>query len=79
SQLQTQGTFLPVIFLGVTAFILHLVLSRLVNTQRDQIGLLKAFGYSNFEIGMHFLSLAFVAVLGGIVLGILLGIWLGNG
>lgn len=79
SQLQTEGTFLPVIFLGVTAFILHLVLSRLVNTQRDQIGLLKAFGYSNFEIGLHFLSLAFVAVLGGIALGFVLGIWLGNG
>ena len=78
SQLQTQGTFLPAIFLGVTAFILHLVLSRLVNTQRDQIGLLKAFGYANFEIGLHFLSLAFVAVLGGIVLGILLGVWLGK-
>lgn len=79
SQLRVQGNFLPAIFLAVTAFLLHLVLSRLVQTQREQIGLLKAFGYSNFAIGLHFLSLAFAAVAGGVVLGIALGIWLGSG
>lgn len=79
SQLRTFGLFLPLIFLGVTAFLLHLVLSRLVNTQREQIGLLKAFGYTNYEIGIHFLGLAFAAVLGGIVFGIALGVWMGNG
>lgn len=79
SQLRTFGTFLPLIFLGVTAFLLHLVLSRLVNTQREQIGLLKAFGYSNHEIGVHYLSLAVIAVTGGSLLGVLLGVWMGNG
>lgn len=79
SQLRTFGLFLPLIFLGVTAFLLHLVLSRLVNTQREQIGLLKAFGYTNFEIGLHYLCLAFAAVFGGIVFGVVLGIWMGNG
>ena len=79
SQLRTFGLFLPLIFLGVTAFLLHLVLSRLVNTQREQIGLLKAFGYTNYEIGVHFLGLAFAAVLGGIVFGIALGVWMGDG
>ena len=78
SQLEVQGTFLPAIFLGVTAFLLHLVLSRLVNTQREQIGLLKAFGYTNFDIGAHFLALAFAAVSGGVGLGILLGAYLGS-
>ncbi len=78
SQLEVQGTFLPAIFLGVTAFLLHLVLSRLVSTQREQIGLLKAFGYTNFDIGLHFLQLAFAAVSGGAVLGVLLGMYLGS-
>ncbi|HSK70401.1 MAG TPA: FtsX-like permease family protein [Pyrinomonadaceae bacterium] len=78
SQLEVQGTFLPAIFLGVTAFLLHLVLSRLVNTQREQIGLLKAFGYTNFDIGWHFLQFAFAAVSGGVILGILLGMYLGS-
>ncbi|HVE55623.1 MAG TPA: FtsX-like permease family protein, partial [Pyrinomonadaceae bacterium] len=78
SQLEVQGTFLPAIFLAVTAFLLHLVLSRLVSTQREQIGLLKAFGYANFEIGLHFLELAFAAVAGGAGLGVLLGMYLGS-
>jgi putative ABC transport system permease protein len=79
AQLQTFGTFLPLVFLGVTAFLLHLVLSRLVNTQREQIGLLKAFGYTNSEIGLHFLSLALAVVLGGLLLGVFLGSWMGSG
>ena len=78
SQLEVQGTMLPLIFLGVTAFLLHLVLSRLVNTQREQIGLLKAFGYSNTAIGLHFLELSLAAVAGGVVLGLALGYWLGS-
>jgi putative ABC transport system permease protein len=78
SQLEVQGTLLPVIFLGVTAFLLHLVLSRLVNTQREQIGLLKAFGYSNFDIGLHFLELAFATVVAGVILGIGIGYWFGS-
>lgn len=78
SQLEVQAVFLPVIFLGVTAFLLHLVLSRLVSTQREQVGLLKAFGYTNFDIGWHFLRLAFLAVSSGVILGILLGIYLGS-
>lgn len=78
-QLRSFGIFLPLIFLGVTAFLLHLVLSRLVNTQREQIGLLKAFGYSNFTIGMHYLGLATAAVWGGLIVGVILGVWMGSG
>ena len=79
SQLRTFGTFLPLVFLGVTAFLLHLVLSRLVNIQREQIGLLKAFGYTNAEVGAHYLALAFATVGGGMILGVLLGFWMGSG
>ncbi|HSI88026.1 MAG TPA: FtsX-like permease family protein [Pyrinomonadaceae bacterium] len=77
-ELRVFGTFLPAIFLGVTAFLLHLVLSRLVNVEREQIGLLKAFGYSNRDVGLHYLKLAVAAIIGGIVLGILLGAWIGT-
>lgn len=77
-QQEVFGTAIPAIFLGVTAFLLHLVLSRLVGTQRDQIAVLKAFGYSNRDVGWHYLQLAFAAVFGGVVVGILLGAWLGS-
>jgi putative ABC transport system permease protein len=56
-----------------------MILSRLVGIEREQIGLLKAFGYSSRSIGTHYLKLAVVAISGGIVLGIALGAWLGSG
>ena len=71
------GTILPTIFLGVAAFLLNIVLSRLVSTQRDQIAVLKAFGYDNFTVGLHYVGFALVAVLAGAVLGTGLGLWLG--
>lgn len=79
AELRVFGTVIPAIFLAVTAFLLHLVLSRLVAVEREQIGLLKAFGYSSTDIGLHYLKLAILAIFGGVVLGIALGGWLGHG
>jgi putative ABC transport system permease protein len=65
-QLRTFGFFIPVIFLGVAAFLLNVVLSRLVSLQREQIAALKAFGYSNTQVGFHYLQMVGVfLVLGG--------------
>ena len=77
AELQVTGTFIPAIFLTVTAFLIHLVLSRLVTTQRDQIAVLKAFGYSNSSIGFHYLKLAFLVILSGVALGIGVGWYFG--
>ncbi len=71
------GTVVPFIFLGVSAFLLNLVLSRLVSTQREQIGVLKAFGYSNAALGGHYLKLALAGVLAGSALGVAAGVRLG--
>jgi putative ABC transport system permease protein len=76
-ELKVTGTFIPAIFLGVTAFMIHLVLSRLVNTQRDQIAVLKAFGYDNRVIGLHYLKMALVAVSAGIIIGTGVGWYFG--
>ncbi len=78
-QQKVFGTALPAIFLAVTAFLLHLVLSRLVGTQREQIAVLKAFGYSNAAVGWHFLQFALLSVFGGVISGLLLGAWMGSG
>ncbi len=77
SQNRIFGTVLPAIFLGVAAFLLNVVLSRLVSTQRDQIAVLKAFGYSDFAVAVHYVQFAMVAILGGAAAGIALGLWLG--
>jgi len=72
------GTVLPSIFLGVAAFLLNVVVSRLVATQREQIAALKALGYANRAIGAHYLKLVMVIVGVGLGLGVLLGDRLGT-
>lgn len=77
-QNRTMGTAIPAIFLAVAAFLLNLVLGRLIATQRSEIGVLKAFGYRDREVAAHFLGLALAAVGVGAVLGIGAGLWLGE-
>ncbi|MBI5271786.1 MAG: ABC transporter permease [Burkholderiales bacterium] len=72
------GTVLPAIFLGVAAFLLNVVVSRLVATQREQIAALKALGYPNLAIGAHYLKLVLVIVGMGLVLGVVAGDRLGT-
>jgi putative ABC transport system permease protein len=79
AQNRVSSTVIPAIFLGVVAFLTHNVLLRLTALQRAQIALLKGFGYGNAAIGMHYVKFAFVTVLGGALLGIALGTWLGHG
>lgn len=77
-QLRIQATYIPAIFLAVTAFLLNIVLSRLIETQRGQIAALKALGYNNFEVMLHYLKMASFVFLVGAVLGFSLGYYLGN-
>ncbi|MEM7770555.1 MAG: FtsX-like permease family protein [Cyanobacteria bacterium P01_E01_bin.6] len=78
-QLSAQAVLVPCIFLGIAAFLLNLLLSRLVSTQRDQIAVMKAFGYDNIVVGIHYLKLVMVVVLLGSLLGTALGWRLGWG
>lgn len=77
-QNRVMGTAMPAIFLGVAVFLLHLVLGRLITTQRGEIAVLKAFGYRDWEVGRHFLLFAVVAVLVGAAIGTVGGWYLGG-
>lgn len=76
---RVTGFVVPAIFLGVAAFLIHNVLMRLIALQRAQIGVLKAFGYSDRAVAAHYLKLAVAAALAGVALGVALGAWLGSG
>jgi putative ABC transport system permease protein len=78
-QLESMATLFPIIFLGVAAFLLNVVVTRLINTQRDQIAILKAFGYDNITVGLHYLAMVSIIVAIGTAVGVLGGIWLGQG
>ena len=72
-----MAVMLPIIFLAVAAFLLHMVLSRLIETEREQIAVLKAFGYTRREIAMHYFKLVLVIAVFSIVVGTGMGAWLG--
>jgi putative ABC transport system permease protein len=78
NQLSQISTIIPTIFIAVAAFLLNVVIGRLIRTQREQIGILKAFGYSNREIGVHYILMVSVIVIIGLTGGILLGYYLGQ-
>lgn len=79
TQLRTTGGITPVIFLAVAAFLVNVVMTRQVATQRVQIGMLKAVGYSEGEIAMHYLKMVMGIVVIGSILGLIGGVWLGTG
>lgn len=81
AELRSLGVFgvtFPLIFLAVAGFLLNVVLARLIATQRGEIAALKAFGYSDREVGGHYLAFAGVAVALGAVAGLAAGAALGS-
>ncbi|MCF8505859.1 MAG: FtsX-like permease family protein [Caulobacter sp.] len=76
-ELSIMGAVLPPVFLIVAAALVHLVVGRLVDAEREQIGLLKAFGYGDLEAASPYLRLAGAIGLLGAVGGGLAGGWLG--
>lgn len=79
SQLQGFGMFVPMIFLGVAAFLLNVVLTRIVSVQREQIAALKALGYSNLEVGFHYVQWSLTVAVIGAVVGFVTGRYMGLG
>ena len=77
--LENMAFMFPAIFLSVAAFLLNVVVSRLMATQREQVAILKAFGYSNFAIVVHYVKLVALIVVLGMALGVGAGVWLGDG
>ena len=77
--IETLVIFLPGVFLGVAAFLLNVVFSRLVTLQRPQIAVLKAMGYRNTSIAVHYFKMVALIVSFGALIGLGLGVWLGKG
>lgn len=79
ASLKVMGTVLPAIFLAVAMFILNVVLSRQVATQRSQIAALKALGYTDGAIAGHYIQLALVIAGLGVFAGLALSEFIGRG
>jgi putative ABC transport system permease protein len=78
SGLRAASVGVPPVFMAVAAFLLYIVVFRIVQAERLQIGLLKAFGYSGNEVSLHYLKLVLIIALGGALAGSLMGIVAGR-
>ncbi len=68
----------PLVFLGVAAFLLNVALGRLVSAQREQIASLKALGFATAPIAAHYLKFIAVVVALGAGVGVAAGVGLGR-
>ncbi len=75
-QLRGMATVLPPVFFGISAFLVAMVMGRIVTLERSEIGLLKALGYSDLEVCIHYLMLAGLIAVAGIGIGWAVGTWL---
>jgi putative ABC transport system permease protein len=75
--LSNMSRTLTPIFLLVSAFLVNLTLSRLVALEREQIGLMKALGYANGAVVLHYVKFVVVIVAVGVIIGSAVGTWLG--
>ncbi len=69
-ELSVTARTVPFVFFGIAAFLLNVAIGRLVTAQREQIAALKALGFSNLPIALHYLKLVAVIILLGSVIGI---------
>jgi putative ABC transport system permease protein len=72
-QLQGMAVVVPPIFFAIAAFLVGMVISRIVALDRAEIGLLKALGYSDIEVSIHYLLLAALIAVVGVAIGWSLG------
>lgn len=78
-QLSAMVKVLPPIFLAVAAMLVNMTLSRLITLEREQIGLLKAIGYSARAVAQHYVEFVILIAAAGILIGFAAGAWLGAG
>lgn len=67
------GEVFPVIFFLVAALVSLTTMTRMVEEQRTQIGILKALGYTGFDVAKKYGLYALLATAGGSIVGVLVG------
>jgi putative ABC transport system permease protein len=77
-ELRGMALVAPTIFLAVSAFLLNMVVTRLIALEREQVAALKAFGYTRREIGAHYMKMVMLLVFLGFVLGTVVGWYFGH-
>lgn len=78
AQIRAQTLMLPILFLIAAAFLLNVAVGRIVSGQREQIAVMKALGYRDREVAIHYVKIVGLVVVVGVIAGTAIGGWLGS-
>lgn len=73
NRISNIGKFFPVIFFLVAALVSLTTMTRMIEEQRQQIGTLKALGYSDGKIALKYFAYAMVSTISGAFAGVVVG------
>ena len=76
-QLKSMGGTFPVIFFMVASVIIYIMMGRMVENQRTQIGVLKAVGFTNMQVLAYYMSYSAMIAFIGSFIGSILGTYMG--
>jgi putative ABC transport system permease protein len=72
-QFATLAFLFPLMFLAMAALTIYVLLNRLIESQRIQIGLMRAMGYGRSTVMFHYLGFALIVGLVGSITGVIAG------
>lgn len=78
-QLKSMGGTFPIIFFMVASVIIYIMMGRMVENQRTQIGVLKAIGFTNFQVLSYYMSYSALVAIVGSFIGAISGTYMGVG
>lgn len=78
-QLKSMGGSFPVVFFIVASVIIYIMMGRMVENQRVQIGVLKALGFTNIQVLIYYMSYSTIIAVTGSLMGSILGTYMGVG
>ncbi|WP_411680697.1 ABC transporter permease [Clostridium thailandense] len=78
-KLKAMGGSFPILFFAVASIIIYIMMGRMVENQRSQIGVLKALGFTNVQVLAYYMSYSALVAVTGSLIGSILGTYMGVG
>lgn len=78
-KLQSMGGTFPIIFFMVASVIIYIMMGRMVENQRVQIGVLKALGFTNMQVLSYYMCYSALIAITGSLIGSIFGTYMGVG
>ncbi|MBB6218583.1 putative ABC transport system permease protein [Anaerosolibacter carboniphilus] len=76
TSLKSMAAVFPMLFFIASAVIIYITMTRMIENQRTQMGVLKALGYSNLDIMLHYQTYPLLVGILGSITGSIMGVFI---